>query len=474
MGPQPGAVGGVVGGDAAGIVGEVQHPVRPGDRPGDVGLDPDPPHLVTRVGVERHQVGVLAAVVGRDVHRARGDGRGRHHAALQPAGGQRGLPQDLAAVAVEGAVGAGLVADPHGVGAVRREQVGHGADVGVEPAGQGDGPGVARRELAVPDLLARGEVEGDQAVAASRRREAVGLAGPDVEDAPLAVDRRRRPHRHAGALARRLIGDVEPPGLGARGGVEGDDRPAERRRVARHEHLEAADPGDDQTVGDDRRAEHDRLGVGVEVGLPHGFAGGTVERHDAGVERAHVHAVVVDGHRATDVARLEVVRPPLLTGGRVEGAHVAGPVADVHRAVGDDGRAGDALDPAELPRRGEVGNVAGADGLVGGGPRVGQVEPDPRPFVRPRAGRGVGACAGPTGAGIGVVARTGGPGGCDRAQHRDPESRPAAPPGARSHAGAAPRRRVVPLDSHGRHGSGARPTCAVACDPDGHGTRRLR
>ncbi len=367
MGPQAGAVGGVVGGDAARVVGEEQHPVRPGDGPGDVRLDPDPPHLGAGVGVEGDEVGVLAGRVRGDEHGVVGHrGRG-HHAPLEAAFGQRRLPQDLAAVAVERPVRPGLVADPDRVGAVHGEQVRHRPDVGVEARGQGHRPGVARRELAVPHLLSGVQVEGDQAVAAGRGGEAVGLAGADVEHAALAVDRRRRPHRHARALAGGLVGHVEAPGLLARPGVEGDHGAPERGRVAGHEHLEAADAGHDQAVGHDRRAEHDGLGIRVDVGLPGRLAGGAVEGDDAGVERPDVHLVVVERHRSADVAAVEIVGPLLLTGGGVEGAHVAGPVADVHGPVGDRRGAGDPGDAGELPGRGEVGGIVGADrGVVGG------------------------------------------------------------------------------------------------------------
>ena len=196
--------------------------------------------------------------------RAAGHRRRRHHAALGARPRSAGASHRISPLSRSSArYVPALSPTPTASVPSTVNRLGIAPDVGVEPDGQGDRPGVARRELAVPHLLAGGEVEGDQAVAAGRRREAVGLAGADVEDAPLAVDRRRRPHRHAGALAgapRRSPGTARPRRPWRRRGRR--RCPRNVRRVAGHEHLEAADPGHDQAVGHDRRAEHHRLGVG--------------------------------------------------------------------------------------------------------------------------------------------------------------------------------------------------------------------
>ena len=85
------------------------------------------------------------------------------HAALEPALGELGLPQDLAGVAVERLVDRRPCRRrPTASTSPTREQVGRGADVGVEPGGVADRPRVALGELGDPQLLAGGQVEGDE------------------------------------------------------------------------------------------------------------------------------------------------------------------------------------------------------------------------------------------------------------------------------------------------------------------------
>ena len=328
---------------------------------------------------------------------------------------------------------------PDRVDVADAEQVGHGADVGVEPGGVGDRPGVARGELGGPHLGAGAQVEGQQRVAAGRRRQRIGLAGADVEDAPLLVDGRGRPDRHAGRLGGVAGGEPEPPHLGAGGGVEGDDVAPERGRVAGGEHLEAADPGDHEVAGHDRRAEDHRLGVVADRRLPHRRARGPVEGHDPGVEGADDDAVAVERRGAADVAVADLPGPALLAGGGVERPHVAGPVAEVDVAPGHERRAGDAPQPPPVPRRLQPGDGVGADGgLARDRPGVGQVEADPDPLGRRRRLVLLGGCAG-LAAGVVVAARAGGDDGQhhDRGQDRD-ERTP-----------------TLPQLPHGRHRSGA-------------------
>jgi hypothetical protein len=217
-------------------------------------------------------------------------------------------------------------------------------------------------------------------------------------------------------------------------------------RVARGEHLVAAHAHDHEVVHQDRRPEHHRLGVVADRGLPQRFTPVAVEGHDPGVERAHDDPLVVDGDRAADVMALEVVSPALVAGLGVEGPQVARPVAEVDHAVCHRGRAGHALDPAQLPHRLQIAHRLGPDGrLVERGARVGQVAPQPQPLGRFLAGLG------PVGR---LVARAGhdGPAGHreqDREDHAQPSATWARGSSRDSHAVAA-----VPLGPHAGHGSG--------------------
>jgi hypothetical protein len=271
-------------------------------------------------------------------------------------------------------VDAVLVAHAHQVPVADGVEVGRRAHVGVEAGGPGQGPGVAGGELGRPQLAPGAQVEGDGRVAVGRGRQAVGLPGADVEDAPVGVDGGRRPHRDARALAGAGVGHPERPGHGAGGGVEGGDVAVERRGLAPGEHLVAADPRHHQPVDGHRRPEDHGLGVLADGGLPCRRAGAAVEGDDAAVERAGVDVVVVEGDGAADVAPPDLPVPAGVAGGCVEGPDMAGPVADVDDAAGDDRRAGHPLDPRQLPGGSEAGHRVGGDrGLAGGHPGVGEV-----------------------------------------------------------------------------------------------------
>ena len=262
---------------------------------------------------------------------------------------------------------------------------------------RGEVPGLARRRLVVPDVLAGVRLERDdraqeQVVAAAGAAVLLvprrAVAGADVEQVELRVVGHRVPDRAAAAelppLAvpglrgllenrrferlRRIAGHgVEAPQHLAGLRVVGGD-------VAAHAELGAA-VADDHLALDDARRAGDRVCLRLIDGhhRPHFLAGLGVERDQPAVERADETACLRRSDAAVDdvaarlhagfARHLRIVLPQQLAGRGVDRLHLAPRAGGIHHAVDDQRRRLLAAMRVEVdePREAELLDVARVD-----------------------------------------------------------------------------------------------------------------